>query len=345
MNITSTVIRPLAAGVSQAQLRIGMIGMGAIAFEHLKWLERNTAVKIVGICDVNDASMDRSRELHRDLLSAATSHADYRQLLKQERPNAVIICSPHSDHFQQVIDSLAAGAHVLVEKPLVNSSEQANEIILRARAAGVVVGIAYQRHTMAPFRFIHDAIRRGVWGAVRSVSAYQQEGWKTNTAGTWRQKPEISGGGYLHDGGSHLVDLALWATGLTPARVSAIQDFSGAPVDVSTVMNIQYCNGALGTLSIMGDIPGWMQRIVIGCDRATVYYGSEKGICLQWANGTVTHVTPDQMPPDTSIVDNFLNAVHGLEEIAAPLECGLAVMKLTEAVVESAQSGGKPVTM
>src|SRR5208337_5423894 len=121
MKAPSSVIRFPAAGTSRAQLQIGMIGMGAIAREHLKRLEGNTAVKIVGICDVSDASIERSRELHRDLLSGAASRSDYRELLKQERPDAVIICSPHRDHFQQVADSLAAGAHVLVEKPLVNS--------------------------------------------------------------------------------------------------------------------------------------------------------------------------------------------------------------------------------
>jgi predicted dehydrogenase len=115
-------------------------------------------------------------------------------MLQVERPDAVIICSPHRDHFQQVADCLDAGAHILVEKPLVNTSAQAKEIICKAEKAAVVVGIAYQRHTMGPLRYIHEGIRARRWGEVKSVNAYQQEAWKAATVGTWRQKPEISGG-------------------------------------------------------------------------------------------------------------------------------------------------------
>jgi len=322
-----------------------MIGVGRYALTHLDLMEGNRSLKLVGLCDVSPASLDRARAAHPLLLEGARSYSDHRRMLQVERPDAVIICSPHRDHYQQVADCLDAGAHILVEKPLVNSSAQAEEIIGKARNAGVVVGIAYQRHAIAPLRYIHEGIRAYRWGAVKSVCAYQQEGWKAATAGTWRHDREISGGGYLHDGGSHLVDLMLWTTGLKVASVSAIQHNGDAPVDVSTVMSLRFEGGALGSLSVMGDVPGWSQRLVIGCEQATLVYSTDGDLQVHSRKGVVIHVRKEEMPPDTDMVTNFLNAIQKGEPILAPLQCGLAVVRLTEAATESACAQGRAVAI
>ncbi len=328
-----------------AQLQIGMIGVGNYALTHLDLIERNDTVKVVGLCDVSPMSLSNARATHPELLDGARCYSDHREMLKVERPEAVIICSPHRDHFQQVADCLDAGAHILVEKPLVNSSTQAQEIISKAKKAGVVVGIAYQRHTMAPLRYIHDGILAHRWGAVKSVCAYQQEAWKAATTGTWRHKPEISGGGYLHDGGSHLVDLMLWTTGLNVQSVCAIQDNADAPVDINTVMSLKFEGGALGSVSVMGDVPGWSQRLVIGCEQATLVYSTDSGQQVHSRKGVVVHVRKEEMPPDTDVITNFLGAIQKGEPILAPLECGLAVARLTEAAMESARSQGRAVAI
>jgi predicted dehydrogenase len=328
-----------------ARLQVALIGVGKYALKHLELLEGNSTVKLVGLCDVSQPSLSRAKAAHPQLVNGATSYSDHRQLLEVERPDAVIICSPHRDHYQQVADSLDAGAHILVEKPLVNSSTQAQEILCKARKAGVVVGIAYQRHAIGALRFIHEGIRDGRWGKVKSICAYQQEAWKDATAGTWRHQPEISGGGYLHDGGSHLVDLVLWTTGLKPKSVSAVQDYADAPVDVSTVMNVRFEGGALGNLSIMGDIPGWSQSLIIGCEEARIAYSTDTGVAVHSRDGATHRVPQHEMPPDTDMVNNFLNAIQHGEPILAPLECGLAVMRLTEAVMESATSQSAAVAV
>jgi predicted dehydrogenase len=322
-----------------------MIGVGNYALTHLRLMEGNDGIKVVGLCDVSETSLNRAHAAHPQLLDVAKSYSDHRQLLEVEKPDAVIICSPHRDHYQQVADSLDARVHILVEKPLVNSPAQAQEIVAKAQKAGVVVAIAYQRHTVAPLRFIHESIRLGRWGEVKSVCAYQQEGWKKVTAGTWRQIPEISGGGYLHDGGSHLVDLVLWSTGLKPVRVSAMQDYAGAPVDISTAMSIGFEGGTLGTLSVMGDVPRWSQRLVIGCEEATLVYSTDCGLEIHPRKGPVERVAKEEMPPDTDVVTNFLNAIQKGEPVLAPLECGLAVMRLSAAATESARAQSRIVEL
>ena len=100
----------------------------------------------------------------------------------------------------------------------VNTVADAVEIVQRVEASGKVVGIAYQRHTEPMFRYIRSEIAGDRYGRVQHTSALLQQKWRTGTLGSWRQDPAVAGGGFLHDSGSHMVDILLWVTGLTPGN-------------------------------------------------------------------------------------------------------------------------------
>ena len=331
--------------MSSQKLRFAIIGVGGIAQGHIKLLGQSARAEIVAICDPSDKSVAMTREKNADAVARAAVYADHAALLAESTPDAVVICSRHCDHFGQIMDSLDAGAHVLTEKPLVNTVADAHTVMKRAESSGKVVGIAYQRHTDAHFRYIRKAIASGEFGKVQAVAALQQQGWRQGTVGSWRQDPAASGGGQIHDSGSHLVDILLWTTGLTADTVSARIDFRGAPVDINSALSVQFREGAIGTLTIVGDSRGWYEDITIWCDNGTFYVRQNGGFSVQKPDGTTEKPDLTTLAKGTDVINNFIAAVHGEEEIGAPPICGLRTMELTEAAWRSGEQGGKPITV
>ena len=224
---------------------------------------------------------------------------------------------------------------------MVNRVVDAHALIKKIDASGLVVGLCYQRHTMPQFRFIRDKIASGEFGAVQFVNALQQQGWKKGTVGSWRQDPELSGGGQINDSGSHLLDIILWTTGLAPDKVSAFMDNRGTPVDINSAVSIKFTSGAQGSISIVGDSMGWYEDITIWCDKGSFYIRNQSTFHMQGADGEI--ISPDlaDLPEGTDVDTNWINAIQGREEIAAPPICGLRTIELTEAAWKSAAAHGQ----
>src|SRR5262249_15835832 len=157
-------------------------------------------VQITALCDSSDAQIKQTLERFPALKDVATT-SDYKALLARSDVDAVVVCTPHTQHAQQMLDAIDAGKHILMEKPMVCSVEEAQKGLKKLEGYGKVVGLAYQRHAMGQFIFMHDKIASGELGAVSFISALQCQGWKRGTTGSWRQDPALSGGGQINDSG------------------------------------------------------------------------------------------------------------------------------------------------
>jgi predicted dehydrogenase len=251
--------------------------------------------------------------------------------------DAVEISTPHTCHFDQIMASLNAGKHVLCEKPMVCKVEHAHEVIAKVKETGLVMGVAYQRHSMAPYRFCRDLLASGEVGKPHFITALQSQNWYVpiTTSGVWRGKKALSGGGQLNDSGSHLVDIVLWMSGLQPAEVFAFQDNLKAEVDILTAMSVKFDGGALCNVSVVGHAVNWFEEITIWTDQTCLairdnevwrYRGQEREII----SGAALGETSD---PDT----NFINSIRGKETPAATPEDALKVIQLSEATWRSAK--------
>jgi predicted dehydrogenase len=322
------------------KLRVGMIGVGGIAQGHIEKLIKSDGVTIVGLVDSNPDRIKSTREKHGKPIAKAQDFGDYHELLDKAKPDAVVICTPHSQHFQQAWDSLDVGAHVLLEKQMVNRVVDAHALLKKIDETKRVVALAYQRHTQSQFRYIKQKIASGEFGKVQFISALQQQGWRKGTIGSWRQDPELSGGGQINDSGSHVLDILLWTTGLEPEKVSAFMNNRGAPVDINSAVTVQFKGGAQGTIAIVGDSAGWYEDITIWCDHGSFYVRNASGFQVQGTDGKIITPDPAELPEGTDVVTNFIRAIRGLEEVAAPPICGLRTIELTEAAWESGAAGG-----
>ncbi|MBC7287886.1 MAG: Gfo/Idh/MocA family oxidoreductase [Armatimonadetes bacterium] len=327
------------------ELRVGMIGCGGNARGHMARLLRIEGVKIVALADPSESAIAATIEKFPELADVP-KFDDYRKMLEQVEMDAVEISTPHVFHYDQIMDSLRSGKHVLCEKPMVCTTLQAIDVVKEVRATGLTMGIAYQRHFMGPYRYCRQKILSGEVGAVNYISAVQSQNWYRGQVprGTWRSKKALSCGGQLNDSGSHLLDIVLWMTGLEPEQVFAFENNLDAEVDILTAMSVRFSGGGLCTIGVVGHSVNWFEEIAIWCEDATFVIRDSSRV-IEWKGSEqATVLEPDQLPGFGDPDLNFVAAIRGEQEIQAPPECGLQVIRLTEAAWKSAETG-QPVAV
>jgi predicted dehydrogenase len=205
------------------------------------------------------------------------------------------------------------------------------------------VGVAYQRHTQAEFRYIRKCIESGQAGEVQFICAFQGQNWLAATKGSWRQNMEMSCGGQLNDSGSHLIDIILWVSGLKASRVTASIENFDSEVDINSALTIDFANGAMGNVSVVGNCPTWWEDITFSCSEWTFFLRNGKLTYCTGIRGEILTLDRTQYG-DNNPTRNFIDAIHGRQELLAPSVCGLRTIELTEAAWRSAASG-EPVTL
>ena len=155
----------------------------------------------------------------------AESASDWRAVIARDDIDVVDICSPGSSHVEIAIAALAAGKHVLCEKPLANTVAEAElmtEAAVRAVAVGIrsMVGFSYRR--VPAFTLARDLVAAGRIGDVRQVRALYLQDWLVDEEGpmTWRLDKDLAGSGSLGDIGAHAIDMVQFITGETLDEVS-----------------------------------------------------------------------------------------------------------------------------
>ncbi|SFS68068.1 Gfo/Idh/MocA family protein [Paenibacillus sp. BC26] len=312
-------------------IRVGMIGTGGIAGWHARQLSELPEVQITALADPNAAG--RAQFAAQNQLGDIPAFAEYSEMLNEVELDAVVICSPHTLHFEQASAVLRKGLHVLIEKPMTCSSEEAKTLIELAEEAGKIMQVSYQRHFQPEFLYIRDAIARGEIGKLTSITASLYQEWRQGTPGSWRQDPALSGGGFLMDSGSHIIDVLLWTTGLTPIEVKPQLHMHGTPVEIDTFTSIRFAEGAVAGLNLVGFAPCWHETFV--------FCGEEGGIFYD--NGRITlrrlrqePIVPELPPVSTNQDKSFIDAILGRHDVLVPGEYALKVVQLSEMIYEAA---------
>jgi predicted dehydrogenase len=324
------------------KLRIGFIAAGGISHGHWVRLHATGKAHVVALNDPSPASLKRFYERCPGSEGLPT-YADYRDMLKNEELDGVVVQSPHYVHFEQSYTSLSKGLHVLSEKPLVCTIKDAKALIKKAQEAKRVLMISYQRHFDPMFRYMRDQIAKGVIGEVQYVQAIQGQEWLRAVKGTWRQKLAQSCGGQLNDSGSHLIDIVMWVTGMKVCEVAAYSDNFKTEVDINSTLAMKFENGALGSVSVVGNSPCWHEDHTIVGSKGAFYLrqGGIEELIQEDAFGKRVKIKFPKYGknPDANFVDSIL----GKDVPQTPPECGLRTIEVTEAAWKSAALNGKPV--
>lgn len=185
-------------------LKVGLIGLGGVcAAVHWPGLSRIPGVRISALCDA-DGELLGQRGLQWQV---GRLYDDAVQMLDQGDLDAVAVATPNDAHPGLVEAALAAGCHVLCEKPLALNSELARGMYLKALASGLRHMTAFTYRFVPAMRYLRHLVQVGDLGAPRHARFQRLQDWGEGAIG-WRQYRERAGTGELGDMGIHRIDLA-----------------------------------------------------------------------------------------------------------------------------------------
>lgn len=222
-----------------APLGAGVIGLGEIGQHHLAAFAAGPRSRLVAVADLNAQRRGSSA-----LVRGATAYPGHRELLSDPRVEIVSICLPHSLHLPVALDAIAAGKHVLIEKPLAISVAECDELAAAATGAGVTVGVQHNQLFYPPHVRARELVEAGSLGELVHLRLRLAIGGKY---GGWRSDTALAGGGLLFDAGVHRFYLARFLGGEIRA-VSAITDAGRDEGEDRAVVSLVFENGALGVI-------------------------------------------------------------------------------------------------
>lgn len=204
-------------------MKYALVGCGRIAINHIVAAEEN-GLKIVGLCDIKKKNIDALLEKAK-YKKEYNKYKDYRKMLSEQKPELVAIATESGNHAKIALDCIDAGCHVIIEKPIALSLEDADEIIKVSEKKGVCVCACHQNRFNKSIQLMKKAIDEGRMGKLfhgtahirwnRNENYYKQAPWR----GTWEQD-----GGALMNQCIHNIDLLRWMMGDDVVEVYAYTD-------------------------------------------------------------------------------------------------------------------------
>lgn len=210
---------------------VAVIGCGAIArLTHVPALARHPDVRNRLV--LVDRDLDRARALARDF-GIVTTVGDYRDVLPAVQ--GVVIALPHHLHFPVALDCLRSGVHVLCEKPLASTADEALQLVAASKRAGVGLAVNHIRRLFPPSQGVRDLLRQGLIGTVRVIEYCDGAKYDWPTASGFAFGLRSGGKGVLFDIGAHVLDLICWWLGHSPRVTDYVDDSFGGSEAVAKV--------------------------------------------------------------------------------------------------------------
>jgi predicted dehydrogenase len=236
-------------------LRLAIVGLGNMGYQHVQNAPSIGRVTLAAICDVDTARLERAGAA----APAIPRYADYAAMLDKEKPEAVLIATPHYDHTGMSIEAFMRGMHVLVEKPVgvhgqdVRRSIAAHEEA-RRKKPGLVFAAMFNQRTYGHWKKIKALIEEGELGRLVRASWIITDWFRSQyyfDSGGWRATWKGEGGGVLLNQCPHNLDLFQWLVGM-PDRITgfaSLGKYHDIEVEDEVSAYFEYKNGTSGTSS------------------------------------------------------------------------------------------------
>jgi predicted dehydrogenase len=331
-------------------VRIGIIGFGRIGAEHATWLAAAKNAKAVSVVDATPARQELARG--RGLQVSA----DIDALLADASIDAILVSSPTAMHFDHASQALAAGKHVMVEKPMALDFTQSRRLVEQAKSRHLVLSVFHNRRWDLDYLTVRDAIASGAFGKLINIES--RLGQFSSCVGpaakeyrpNWRNEASFGGGG-LYDWGSHFVD-QIWRL-LLPARPVRVfaqlrANLWSHDCDDFARLLIDFDDGVAALVEIntttMTPLPRWQIDGTLGSASSppSLSFDSRVWADLKFipASGEPrTFATAKAEMSETQIWEQFAAAVRGKGEPAVTAESVLPTMALLDAARESSRAG------
>lgn len=228
------------------QLNFGLIGCGRIAHKHAEAINKNEKAKLLSVCDIIEERAKGYQSQYR----AAERCTDYRKMLENPDLDIVNICTPSGLHAQMGIDAAKAGKHIIVEKPMAMSLEDADALIKACDEHKVKLAVCHQNRFNPAVQKLRQALEAGRFGKLTHGSAvvrwYRPQEYYDQA--DWRGTREMDGGCLMNQS-IHNIDLLQWMLGpvenVFGYTATNLRKIEGEDVGVAV---LKFKNGALGVI-------------------------------------------------------------------------------------------------
>ena len=317
-------------------MRIGILGCGRIIRKHIQHLTERPEAGVVALCDVNSDALSAAKtEYFADTDISLYTNPD--SMLDSAALDAVIIATPHTLHFPHAMSAIDAGCHVFLEKPMVTSSDQAYALARRANESKKTVAVGFNTSSKKSFRYLREQIRANSFGSLEMVCGYLSQNWMKKFNGSWRQNPDLSGGGQAYDSGAHILNSLLWSVEAKPEMVFALTEHKDLPVDINSVITIRFANQVLANVTISGNCAGSSQHMVFIFENGRVEVDGWTGDSIRvYVEGFPEEPAIDQT--EVFPINNFVDAILHNSEVAAGIQNGINHSLLMDGIYESART-------
>lgn len=246
-------------------IKLAIIGTGGMAESHVKNFKTIKGVSIVAACDVNAERVEKFARM----FEIPRVFTDYKKMLKDVELDAVSNVTPDQFHCPISLDVIAAGKHILCEKPLATNYADAKKMALAAKRKGVIHMVQFSYRSSAALQKARELIAAGRLGDVVHFQAQYLQSWlaskiwgdwRTTPGWLWRLSTAHGSKGVLGDVGVHIIDFATYPIGSPirelSCRLKTFTDIkgkkqSGYTLDAndSALITCELANGALGQIS------------------------------------------------------------------------------------------------
>jgi UDP-N-acetylglucosamine 3-dehydrogenase len=329
-------------------LKVAVIGCGSIArHRHLIEYDVHAGVEITAVCDIVETRANEMAAKYN-----AKPYTSYQELLAKENIDAVSICLPNALHAPFSIAALNAGCHVLCEKPMATSSEEADQMIEAAKINNKKLMIAHNQRFVPSHVKARKLIENGEVGKIYSFrTAFGHggpESWSIDGKDSWFFKKDIAFIGAMGDLGVHKADLLRYLLGEEFVEVASFVETSAkenTDVDDNAVFILKTESGTIGTLAA-----SWSYTAKE--DNSTIIYGEKatlrleddpnSSLVVQYKNGEVVRYELGQIQSNNEdgqknshVVEHFVQAI--VNDIVPPIsgEEGKKSLEVILAAIES----------
>ncbi len=344
-------------------VRLLILGTGGMARNHVEGFAAIPGVTLVGGVDTRPAQLAAFQETH----GIPQGFASVSEALAWGGFDAVTNVTPDAAHHATTLPLLAAGKHVLCEKPLATNAAHATEMASAAATAGVVNMVNLSYRNVAALQHAARMVREGAIGTIRHFEASYLQSWLTQPAwGHWDREPQWlwrlstahGSKGVLGDVGIHILDFATFIAGMEAVQVSCLlQTFDKAEggrigdyvldANDSATMQLRLSNGALGTVAATRFATGHLN------DLRLRLYGLDGGLEVSFENATsrlrsclgadvqTATWTDIECPPVPTIYQRFIAAIRGEGPAEPDFARGAALQRLLDQAEASASHEGR----
>ncbi|MEE9684693.1 Gfo/Idh/MocA family oxidoreductase [Lelliottia amnigena] len=346
----------MMSALTPSPLRVAIIGAGQVADKvHASYYATRNDLQMVAVMD---SRLDHAKAFaNRHGITKA--YEDLHTLLREAKPDIVSVCSPNRFHFEHVMAALAAGCHVMCEKPPAMSPQHADEMRLAARKAGKVLAYDFHHRFAQDTQLLRDAVQSGTFGEIYVTNALALRRCGVPGWGVFTNKA-LQGGGPLIDIGIHMLDAAMYVLGFPKVKYVTAHSFqrlgttksSGQfgewdpktyTVEDALFGTIEFCNGGILRLETSFALNIREQSIM-----NVSFCGEKAGATLFPAHiyndvggELCTLLQRDEADDRRHIrsMDAFVRHIQGEPVMIADAEQGLVIQQLVAALYESSENG------